>query len=245
MKNVYSAEIYRLKRIKSSYVILLIYAVAVAINVVVAISKGDASIALAGESFSSIFLMLAIVGITTSTFESHTLKNILSSGNTRKEIYLGKLLCTGAVTLAYIIVAIIGAVVGFVVYAIMNGGFDASHFGGADAGFGDVIIKILLGSLTMILFALLFFGISMLFRTSKISYNVCTFVAILAPLVQGMIATMTKISLISELNLTLDLGAQLTAPQVSATVYISVGIFVALGVIFNVLAYIRMKKTED
>lgn len=152
-------------------------------------------------------------------------------------------MCALAITVVYIIISFVAALVGYGFVAVTKGGVDLANLAG-DGNIVSALFKLLLVCCTLFLYSFLFFGLSMLTRTVKASYNICIFVAFILPLVQMMIAKITEIQLFDQIHITVDVGGTFAQGEVSWTAYLSLGIFVFLGILSNLLAYVRMKRTE-
>lgn len=116
--------------------------------------------AMTGAS-GNLWLLLAFViaFIVCNDYKHNTLKNVISSGNSRSQIYFGRLVST---VVAVVIIEVINLVVTFAFSAIMYG------FGN-NIDVVTLLISILIQFLATILNAILFYGLSSLIKGNIVS----------------------------------------------------------------------------
>lgn len=232
MSRIIKSELYKYK-IQGYYIISIIFAVCLNAFMCLAKSVGGevsgTTIAPVYEIVGSSCLFLIaciIVGITCRDFKDGTMKNVVSSGNTRNEIFIGRLISTYiAVTIIYIINAVL-SVVSFIAF-----------YNPTSIDFVKILSTIGTQYITILVMTLLFYGLASIIKVSVLSIILNLAIIFAIDGAFAVIALITKNEFFANIS-TNALGTfnNMTAFGISFVV------FAGLGVLFTAVAYIMFKK---
>ncbi|MGN0537410.1 MAG: ABC transporter permease subunit, partial [Acutalibacteraceae bacterium] len=164
MRNILKAELYKQQHSFQSYLNFIIYILISGACIAFSLltyNERPVSMVNTLNWLTPIFLTLITATIATIDIENHTLKNLLASGISRKNIYLGKLATALVITLIYVL---------FSGVMIASGSFFSVAMYGSicgDANVGSLVLRYALEVIAMFMYTLLFFGVSMLFKSNK------------------------------------------------------------------------------
>lgn len=235
MNNVFRAEMYKLKCNKHFYICLISLAI---FNFAISYISGsinDVSTDLRGIiGLMPIYLALSVSNVACNDFDKKTIKNLLSSGNTRAHIYMGKFFTSVMVAVIYFVVdGFFSVVTSYIFKGIGN--------------FNSITVtaeSLLLQLGLVILYSMTFFGISMMFKSTKGAYiasilftvGFSTFVTIFAKKVLKSNSLSTY---------TIDtLSRNIEALKLSIHMAVNFAVYTILALGLNIIGYLRFKSTE-
>lgn len=235
MSRVFNAEVYRLK-LNREYIWCLIFVALTAVLNIYGIKQGDdTSTASQGMfTFSSmlpILLSLTIANIACADHKNGLLKNLVSSGNKRSSIYFGKL---SAGLFASTLYFLVDGIVTFVVYAIYDGVGKISPI--------EWLESIILQLAAVLIYALIFYGIGSIIRSSKFTTAICILFTFFADVLVAYIGKLVGEDF-SAIGLT-SLSNSANNFHVTSSMLVSIVVFLAFGALLNVLGYGLFKEKD-
>lgn len=227
MSRVLKADFYRIKK-SPLFLFMIVYYIA--LISILGIHDGLQTRICDVAGMVMPFVLFLVTGFAATEYKNNTMKNYIASGNSRKEVYFGKLislLVTCAVLYA------IGLVINSIGVVVL------SEVGSVNIV--KIIAVILLSLLGMTISIAIYFGISTVIKNQSISLTICVAIDYGTSFAAFFIDEKFHTKIFSKLTLS---QFMLDIPKLKFSVFticqIAIGIIIA--VVINVIAYKIFKK---
>lgn len=235
MNRTFSAELYRL-RFNGEFLGCLVFVlISGAISLLGGVvTKDGLTASKAVFSFSSLlpfFLAISIANIACGDYARGTLKNVLSSGNSRAAVYGGKLLVSLVACTIYFVADLIAV---FAINAFMSSVGKIEPVSWAESIFAQLLI--------MLIYTSIFFAISSMVKSSKLATIICFAFQFFVSTIQSTLGNLLDADLSSFSLNTLASNAETLNFGVNSL--LNAAIYIAFGAVLNLIAYRLFKNTD-
>ncbi|MEG0275939.1 MAG: ABC transporter permease [Coprobacillus sp.] len=233
MNNVLRAELYKLKNNKTFYLCML---VAIGVSIVGTVTTTDENATYMFLSVATnlpIFLAITVSDIVCNDYEENTMKNLISSGNSRWHIYGGKLIAALIVGVIFFAVDGVASTISGYIFNGFGHGVTALH----------VMESLAVQLLLIAVYVLTFFGFSAIAKTSKvglIASLIYIFAVALIPWALSNYVFHVNLSAFSMDTLIKNIENL----NFSYHMIINFVIYGSASILFNIIGYLRFKREE-
>lgn len=233
MSNVLLAELYKLKNNKTFYACILVATIIAVVGAVITTDDTASHMFVAVASNLPVFLAIIVSDLVCDEYEQNTMKNLISSGNSRWHIYGGKLLA-----------ALVVGVIFFAVDGIAStvSGFIFNGFG-PEITVLHIMESLLVQLLLIIVYVFTFFGFSSLAKTSKIGLVLSLLYIFGVSLIPWALSNYVVHANLSAFSMD-TLIKNVETLNFSYYMIINFFIYGIIAIMLNVIGYIRFKREE-
>lgn len=233
MTNVFAAEMYKLKYNILFYACLIGI---VASAVIGSVTGTTETLVTAFEDNGAnfpLFLVIIISTMACDDYEKDTMKNLVSSGNSRAHIYGGKILAAIAVGLIMFIVD--GA-------AVMTIGYMANGLGDGLTVIG-AIESLAVQLLLVLVYVLTFFGFASITKSSKYGIMLGVLYVFAAAMVPWFLGNFVFHANLEAFSID-TLVKSIDSLNFSFNMIVNFAIYGGIAVVLNLIGFTRLKKNE-